>query len=76
MNIEEDDNEQVFGMAAGYNMFEAGGVSMSLTAGVNKEIQEPISSQEFFNKACKRAQERLESEIEQPIFTSNIGQLN
>ena len=52
------------GLAAGYNMFGGSAMNVNLMAGVNKERQGPISSQDFFNKACSRAQDRLDSEIE------------
>ena len=52
------------GLAAGYNMFGGSAMNVNLMAGVNKEIQGPISSQDFFNKACSRAQDRLDSETE------------
>lgn len=65
-NIEDEmTNKDHHGMAAGYNLlFGSQTLSMNLMAGVNKEIQAPLSSQDFFSKACERASARLESEIE------------
>ena len=72
----KDESEQPV-LAAGYNkLFGAQTATMNLMAGVNKEIQAPLSSKEYFSKACQRASERLESEIEQPMVCSNIGPLN
>ena len=52
----EDDNimDETPVLSAGFQgkLFGAQTQSMTLMAGVNKEIQEPISSQDFFSKAC------------------------
>ena len=38
MNFEDDENEQITGLAAGYNIFGASTMNINLMAGVNKEI--------------------------------------